>query len=30
VTGEIDTVIGLPVGLLLGMLGNLGIDPKTL
>ena len=29
VTGEIDTVIGLPVGLLLGMLGNLGIDPKT-
>ena len=30
VTGEIDTVIGLPVGLLLGMLGDLGIDPKTL
>ena len=30
VTGEIDTVIGLPVGLLLDMLGNLGIDPKTL
>ena len=30
VTGEIDTVIGLPVGLLIGMLGNLGIDPKTL
>ena len=30
VTGEIGTVIGLPVGLLLGMLGNLGIDPKTL
>ncbi len=30
VTGEIDTVIGLPVGHLLGMLGNLGIDPKTL
>ena len=29
VTGKIDTVIGLPVGLLLGMLGNLGIDPKT-
>jgi septum formation protein len=29
VTGEIDTVIGLPVGLLIGMLGNLGIDPKT-
>ena len=28
--GEIDTVIGLPVGLLIGMLGNLGIDPKTL
>jgi septum formation protein len=28
--GEIGTVIGLPVGLLLGMLGNLGIDPKTL
>ena len=28
--GETDTVIGLPVGLLLGMLGNLGIDPKTL
>ena len=30
VTGKIDTVIGLPVGLLLGMLGNLGIEPKTL
>jgi septum formation protein len=30
VIGEIYTVIGLPVGLLLGMLGNLGIDPKTL
>jgi len=30
VTGEIDTVIGLPVGLLLDMLGKLGIDPKTL
>ena len=30
VTGEIGTVIGLPVGLLLDMLGNLGIDPKTL
>mgnify|MGYP002631423846 FL=1 len=29
-SGETDTVIGLPVGLLLGMLGNLGIDPKTL
>jgi septum formation protein len=29
-SGEIGTVIGLPVGLLLGMLGNLGIDPKTL
>jgi septum formation protein len=29
-TGEIGTVIGLPVGLLIGMLGNLGIDPKTL
>ena len=28
--GEIDTVIGLPVGLLIGMMGNLGIDPKTL
>lgn len=28
--GEIDTVIGLPVGLLIGMLGDLGIDPKTL
>ena len=30
VTGEINTVIGLPFGLLFGMLGNLGIDPKTL
>ena len=30
VTGEIDTVIGLPVGLLLDMLGKLGIVPKTL
>ena len=30
VTGKIDTVIGLPVGLLLRMLGDLGIDPKTL
>jgi len=30
VTGEIDTVIGLPVGLLLDMLGDLEIDPKTL
>ena len=28
--GEIDTVIGLPVGLLIGMMGNLGIDPKIL
>jgi septum formation protein len=29
-SGEIGTVIGLPAGLLIGMLGNLGIDPKTL
>jgi septum formation protein len=29
-SGEMDTVIGLPVGLLLGMLGDLEIDPKTL
>ena len=29
-SGEMDTVIGLPVGLLLGMLGELEIDPKTL
>ena len=29
-SGEIGTVIGLPVGLFIGMLGNLGIDPKTL
>jgi len=29
-TGQLDTVIGLPVGLLIGMLSNLGIDPKTL
>ncbi len=28
--GETDTVIGLPVGLLIGMMGNLGIDPKIL
>lgn len=28
--GEIDTVIGLPVGLLTSMLRDLGIDPKTL
>jgi len=29
-SGEMDTVIGLPMGLLLGMLGDLEIDPKTL
>ncbi len=29
-SGEIGTVIGLPAGLLIGMLGDLGIDPKTL
>ena len=28
--GEIDTVIGLPVGLLTSLLRDLGIDPKTL
>ena len=30
VTGEIDTVIGLPVRLLTSLLADLGIDPKTL
>ena len=29
-SGEIGTVIGLPAGLLIDMLGDLGIDPKTL
>lgn len=29
-TGEINTVIGLPVGLLTDILGDLGIDLKTL
>ena len=30
VTGELDTVIGLPVRLLTSLLADLGIDPKTL